>query len=143
VEIASSPAAAAVYLDGEPGGVTPTKLTLAPGTHRLVLAAEHQKLVRKQLSAGDGPVAVTLEPAKLPADLSGSASLKVRCKTHGELRIFVDGADSGLTCPNDERIYVTPGTHKIGLYSVRTGEAHEVEHEIAEGDHSTRIYVKY
>ena len=93
--------------------------------------------------APGGRLDLALEPAKLPAAVAGSAGLKVRCKSHGELRIFVDGADSGRTCPNDERISVAPGPHKIGLFSARTGEMHEIEHEVTEGNNSTRVYVKY
>ncbi len=90
-----------------------------------------------------GRLDLSLEHAKLSADVAGDAGLKVRCRSHGELRIFVDGEDSGRTCPNDERISVAPGPHKIGLYSVRTGEMHELDHDIAEGNNSTRVYVKY
>ena len=60
-----------------------------------------------------------------------------------KIRIFVDGQDSGRSCPNDERISVAAGSHKIGLFSARTGEMHEVEHEVVEGNNSTRVYVKY
>ncbi|MFI5288594.1 MAG: hypothetical protein ACHQ17_03045, partial [Polyangia bacterium] len=85
----------------------------------------------------------TLAPARLPAELAGDAGLKVRCKTQGELRIFVDGADSGRQCPNDERISVKPGPHKIGLYSPRTEKTVELEHEVEEANYSTRVYTRY
>jgi hypothetical protein len=143
VEIATTPPGASLFLDGELRGTTPARLTLGGGAHQLVLVAEHMKLIKRPVSGGSGRVDLTLEPAKLPADIAGSASLKVRCKTRGELRVFVDGADSGLSCPNDQRIYVSAGTHKIGLYSPRSGEVREVEHDVPDGDHSTRIYFKY
>ena len=61
----------------------------------------------------------------------------------GRHQLVVLGEDSGRSCPNDERISVAPGPHKIGLYSVRTGEMHEAEHEVTEGNNSTRVYVRY
>jgi hypothetical protein len=143
-EIISTPPGAALFVDGEPQGVTPAQLPLTPGAHKLVVAGEGQMLLKRDVEVKPGArLELTLDPAKLPAAVAGSAGLKVRCKSHGEVRIFVDGADSGRGCPNDERIAVAPGPHKIGLYSVRTGEMHEVEHEVTEGDHSTRVYVKY
>jgi hypothetical protein len=69
--------------------------------------------------------------------------LKVRCRTLGELRIFVDGADTGRQCPNEERISVAPGSHTVGLFSPRTGETREHEAEVKDDpDHSTRVYLK-
>jgi hypothetical protein len=132
-----------VFIDGQPRGTTPAQLALGPGSHKLVLAGEHRKLVQRSLNGAGEPIELTLEPAALPSEVAGQAGLKVRCKSQGELRILVDGADTGLSCPNDERISVKPGLHKIGLFSPRTGETHELEHEIAEGGHSTRVYVKF
>lgn len=142
--ITSTPDAAAVFVDGEPRGTTPAALELATGEHQLVVVGEGEKLVKRAVDvAPGGRLDLTLEPAKLPPEVAGSAGLKVRCKTHGELRIFVDGVDSGRSCPNDVRISVKPGMHKVGLYSPRTGELHEGEHEVTEGEYSTRVYVKY
>ncbi|MGZ3442286.1 MAG: PEGA domain-containing protein [Polyangia bacterium] len=142
--VTSTPPGAAVFVDGELKGTTPAQIEVAVGAHKLVVAGEGQKLVQRSVEvAPGGHVDVPLEPAKLPAPIAGDAGLKVRCKTHGEIRIFVDGEDSGRSCPNDERISVAPGPHKIGLFSARTGETHEVEHEVTEGNLSTRVYVRY
>jgi hypothetical protein len=142
--VASTPAGAAVFVDGEPKGTTPAQIEVAAGAHKLVVAGEGQKLLQRSVDVvPGGHLDVTLEPAKLPAPIAGSAGLKVRCKSHGEIRIFVDDADSGRSCPNEERISVAPGPHKIGLFSARTGEMHEVEHEVTEGNLSTRVYVRY
>ncbi|HEX9102863.1 MAG TPA: PEGA domain-containing protein [Polyangia bacterium] len=142
--ISSTPDGAAVFVDGESYGATPAQIALAPGRHALVVLGEGHKLAKRIVDfVPGGRLDVPLEPARLSADVAGDAGLKVRCRSHGELRIFVDGEDSGRTCPNDERISVAPGSHKIGLYSARTGEMHEVEHEVTEGNNSTRVYVKY
>jgi serine/threonine protein kinase len=143
-EVVTTPAGAALFVDGEPRGVTPAQLSIAPGAHKIVIAGEGQKLVKREVTVtAGGKLDVTLEAAKLPEGVSGGEGLKVRCKSQGEMRVFVDGADSGRACPNEERISVTAGPHKIGLYSLRTDEMHEVEHEVAEGNNSTRVYVKY
>ena len=142
--VTTTPAGATVFVDGEAKGTTPAQIALGPGKHELVLLAEGQKMVKRSVDvAPGGKLDVTLEEAKLSASIAGSDGLKVRCKSHGEIRIFVDGEDSGRSCPNDERISVAAGTHKIGLFSARTGELHEAEHEVVEGNNSTRVYVKY
>lgn len=144
VEIVTTPAGAQLFVDGQPHGMTPAHLDIAPGKHHLVIAAEHHKLIKRDvvLSANE-PLRIALEPATLPPEIVGSAGLKVRCKTQGELRVLVDGADSGVSCPNDARISVKPGPHKIGLYSPRTDETHEIEHDVVDGNNSTRVYTKY
>ena len=133
-----------MFVDGEERGTTPAQIDVEPGRHALVVLGEGSKMVKRSIDVvPGGRVEVSLEPARLTSAVAGDAGLKVRCRSHGELRIFVDGEDSGRTCPNDERISVVPGPHKIGLYSARTGEMHEVEHEVTEGNNSTRVYVKY
>jgi hypothetical protein len=142
--VASKPDGAALFVDGEPMGTTPAQLAVPPGRHTLVLLGEGRKMVKRTIEVvPGGRLEVPLDEAKLPSETAGDAGLKVRCKTHGELRILVDGEDSGRTCPNDERINVAPGTHKIGLVSARTGETHELEREVTEGNNSTRVYVTY
>ena len=92
------------------------------------MLAEGQKLVKREIDVAPGrKLELTLEAAKLTAPVAGGDGLKVRCKSHGEIRIFVDGQDSGRSCPNDERISVAAGPHKIGAYSARTGEMHELD----------------
>jgi hypothetical protein len=124
---------------------TAAHVNVTAGKHHVVLVAEHQKLVKQDVSLSPHePLDITLEEAKLPSEIVGPAGLKVRCKaTQGELRLLVDGADTGLACPNDERISVKPGTHRIGLYSPRTDETHEIEHDVVDGTNSTRVYTKY
>jgi serine/threonine protein kinase len=142
VEIATTPTGAQVYVDGQLVGASP--VSVAAGKHHIVVAAERFALMKRdeELKPGE-PLRLTLAAATLPESVAGGAGLKVRCKTLGELRIFVDGADSGVNCPNDARISVKPGAHKIGLYSPRTDETRELEHDIVDGNNSTRVYTRY
>jgi serine/threonine protein kinase len=142
VEIVTTPPGADVYVDGQPRGQSPVRVP--PGKHSLIVAGEHSKLLKRDMTfVPNHHLELTLEPAEFSDELSGREGLKVRCHTHGQLRILVDGEDSGLSCPNDERISIKPGTHKIGLFDPRTGETHELERTVEESDYSTRVYVKY
>lgn len=145
LSVVTAPAGATVYLDGEPKGTTPTALPANPGSHKIVLVSHGFAMWRRTVTVKRTGLSVDtrLVAAKLPSEVNGPAGLKVRCRTQNELRIFVDGNDSGVNCPNDQRISVQPGTHKIGLLSPRTEQMHELEQEIVEGNHSTRVYVKY
>jgi hypothetical protein len=144
LDLRTEPPGAAIFVDGEAHGSSPALVRLTGGSHRLVLLADGRKLYKQAvLVAGTTPLSITLEAARLPAGIAGNAGLKVRCHTQGELRVLVDGADSGRQCPNETRIPVTPGMHKIGVYLPRSDETHEEPHRIAAGDHSTRIYLKY
>ena len=143
LSVQSSPAGASLWVDGERRGVTPLRTSASAGSHKIVLELAGRKLVHKDISveASGTELVQDLETAKPTA---GTGGLKVRCRTLGELRIFVDDNDTGLTCPNDERISVEPGKHAVGLFSPRTGEMKIVEGEIDDDvDHSTRIYTKY
>ena len=146
IEVATTPTGALLFVDGEPKGAAPQRLSLAPGAHKLVAIAEGHQLRRETVHLPGAPAQLTLalEPAALPTSLNGDAGLKVRCKTLGELRILVDGNDSGRQCPNETRISLQPGAHKIGLYSPRTDQTYEIDKELPAGNNlSTRVYVKY
>jgi hypothetical protein len=141
LQVTTTPPGAQLFVDGEPKGQAPLLLTLAPGRHKVVAVAEQSKLKKEEVKI-EGPtqLSITLEPAKT----SGTAGLKVRCKSKGELRILVDGADTGLSCPNDTRINVAPGEHTVGLYSPRTDKTVEVKADVKDDpDHSTRVYLTY
>lgn len=145
LDVLTTPAGARVFVDGEARGISPVHLPVVAGRHQVVVLASHHKAWREMvpIDAAGKRLTVTLEPARLPAEIAGSAGLKVRCRTLGELRLLVDGADTGLDCPNQERISVMPGRHTIGLYSPRTEQTYTVERDIAEREYSTRVYVRY
>jgi serine/threonine-protein kinase len=141
LKITSYPTGAMLFIDGEAKGAAPLALPLPPGKHKLVAVAEKSKLKKEEIDiTAATEVQLQLEPAKT----SGTAGLKVRCKSKGELRILVDGVDSGLSCPNETRINVSPGDHTVGLYSPKTDKTVEVKaHVKDDADHSTRLYVNY
>lgn len=131
---------AAVYLDGKLVGATPIKLQLAAGPHQLVLAAEKHLLWRKDVAAG-APLQVKLDQAALPPEVAGKTGLKVRCSKKSHLRVFVDGHDSGASCPTG-RLLLAPGAHKIGLFNPATGVTVERDVVTKAGDKSARLYTK-
>lgn len=122
IQIESTPAAA-VFLDGESKGKAPIKLKVKPGTHKLLLVADAFKLWKQETSGGQ-TVTAKLVKASLPDDLSGSAAVKVKCKRDGELRILVDGNDSGLSCPTDD-LMLKPGKYTLGFLSPTSDELRE------------------
>jgi hypothetical protein len=139
--VSTVPAGAALFVDGEPRGPAPLSLPLPSGPHQVVAIAEHSKIRQEEVRVdGTTRLAWTLEPART----SGPAGLKIRCKSRGELRILIDGADSGFACPNETRINTTPGEHTVGLYSPKSGKTVEVKATVKDDvDHSTRIYLSY
>ncbi len=140
------PSGADVWIDGDRKGLSPLTVPVPVGAHKIALLLVGKKALHKDVTvaASDTNVRESLEPIALPDGFAGSGGLKVRCKTAGELRILVDGNDTGLTCPNPDRISLQPGTHNIGLYSPRTGETKTVEGEVDDDpDRSTRIYTRY
>ena len=56
-------------------------------------------------------------------------------------RVFVDGVDTGRTCPVEERIPLVPGAHHLTLYAPRGDRTVEVERPTIVKDRgaSTRI----
>lgn len=122
IQVDSTPVAS-VYLDGEAKGKSPLKLKVKPGTHKLVLVADAYKFLRQEASGGQN-ISAKLVKAALPDDVSGSAAVKVKCKTEGTLRILVDGNDSGLTCPTEE-LMLQPGKYTLGFLSPTSDELRE------------------
>ncbi|HMU41130.1 MAG TPA: PEGA domain-containing protein [Pseudomonadota bacterium] len=122
LQVDSTPTAA-VYLDGQAKGKTPAKLTVKPGSHKLLLVAEGYKLFKQEATGGQA-VTASLVRAKLPDGVSGSAIVKVKCKHEGELRILVDGHDTGLTCPTED-LSLAPGKYTLGFLSPASDDLRE------------------
>lgn len=138
--IRSQPTGAQLFVDGKLAGTTPATLPLAPGVHALVVVAEGQRLWRGPLDAGVS-IEAPLVAAKLPPELDGDAGLKLVCKTPGQYRIFIDGADSGRACPAEQRISMKPGPHHVTLYAPEGDRTVEVERPVNVHDRgsSTRV----
>jgi serine/threonine protein kinase len=146
VEVVTDPAGAQVWIDGELRGSTPAVLALTPGSHRLAILGEGRRLVRREVELdGAGKRLVEpLEPATLSPVLVGTAGLKVRCQSK-DLRLLVDGEDTGHACPNEARLDLAPGRHQLELYSPSSDETIVVHKEVMlrQGKHSKRVYLKY
>ncbi|HZS40280.1 MAG TPA: protein kinase [Polyangia bacterium] len=145
--IASTPPGARVFVDGVERGPSPLEVRVPIGAHHVALLADGRKLARRAVEARSGgdPLALELEPARLPNDVAGDARFKVRCQTRGLLRIFVDDADTGVTCPNEHALELATGVHRLSLYDPRTDQMIAVQKEIdlGAGERSTRVYLKY
>lgn len=139
-KLTSTPPGAELYIDGERRGTTPQRLELAAGEHRVVVAAEGMTLWRGIVDAG-ATIGAELAPARLPPTIEGDAGLKLVCKTPGLWRVFVDGVDTGRTCPVEERVPLQPGPHKVTLYAPRGDRTVEIQRPIVVKDRgaSTRI----
>lgn len=140
LEVTTTPAAYA-YVDRKPRGKTPSTLQLGTGSHKLLLVADGYKLKRQDVSAG-APLKLKLEPAVLPAEVTGTQSVKVKCKTKIELlRILVDGNDSGLPCPTDD-LKLSPGKHVLGFLNPVTEALTEKPLKVKAGKKDTKLKVK-
>lgn len=138
LQVDSTPAAA-VFLDGEAKGKAPLKLKVKPGSHKLLLVADSWKLFRQEASGGQH-ISAKLVKAGLPDDVAGTAQVKVKCKRDGELRILVNGNDSGLSCPTDE-LMLKPGKYTLGFLNPSSDELHEKSLKVKKK--GTKLKVKY
>ena len=145
LEIATTPPAATVFVDGELRGLTPTSIELLPGRHRLVIEAEGRKLLRREVDvpAFGRSISIPLVARPhLPLAAGRGGFLRVRCKTLGELRLYVDGMDSGSECPNRARFPIAPGLHRIGLFDPRTGKTTNVTRNVVPSESlSTIVFI--
>jgi hypothetical protein len=139
-KVTSMPPGAQLFVDGEPRGVTPQSLALPSGEHRVVVAADGLALWRGLVDAG-ASIGAQLAPARLPPTIEGEAGLKLVCQAAGLWRVFVDGVDTGRTCPVDERIPLIPGPHHLTLYAPKGDRTVEIARPAIVKDRgaSTRI----
>ncbi len=142
IDFVTEPPAALVFVDGVASGHAPIHIAMKRGPHRILILGEHCKLWQKTLEVADSQtLRIDLEPTRLVAPVAGPAGLKVRCRSQHQLRIFVDGVDTGVTCPNDDRIPVTIGPHRVGLYLPESDRVTDSEQQISGGNLSTRVYL--
>ena len=110
LNVSSTPAGAAVSVDGQSKGKTPANLSLTPGTHEVRIAlAEHatQTRVVRVEEGGSSNLAVTLE-SLAPKAITGS--LNVITPTPAQLSI--DGVSRGRT---PLTVTLPAGTHTFRL----------------------------
>ncbi len=93
LRLESSPSRAAVSVDGNAAGATPTELRLAPGRHTVELAVgERRRSIVVTLAAG----AETAQLVELPPPVASSGAMDVRSEPSGA-RVVVDGEPRGVT----------------------------------------------
>jgi hypothetical protein len=118
--VSTNPAGVPVIIDGQPRGVTPISLELAPGAHELRLATgDSPRIIPVRITAG-GTVSQSIE---LPAVGPQTGQLSVRTEPSGA-RVTVDGALRGQAPLTLEGL--TPGTHTVVLANDTNSVTHEV-----------------
>jgi hypothetical protein len=119
--VTTNPAGVPVVIDGEPRGVTPLTLELAPGRHELRLAASggNARVIPLTITAG-GTVSQSIE---LPATGPQTGQLTVRTEPSGA-RVSVDGMAQGQAPLTLEGL--TPGNHTVVLANDVSSVTHEV-----------------
>jgi len=119
----TNPAGVPVVIDGQPRGVTPLTLELAPGAHELRLATSGDpRIIPLTITAG-GTVSQSLE---LPKAGPHTGQLMVRSEPSGA-RVTVDGMPRGqapLTLDG-----LTPGDHTVVLANDLSSVTHSVSVE--------------
>jgi hypothetical protein len=125
VHIASQPAGARVWIDGEERGETPCAVQVNPGTARVALVHAGYLTSQSTIEVREGAkIDETLKPVEPP--MTGEARFRAECQTTGKLPIVVDGKETGILCPFS-KMRVDPGTHTIGLLIPATGKVHQKE----------------
>ena len=119
--VTTNPAGVPVVIDGEPRGVTPLTLELAPGRHELRLAANggNARVIPLTITAG-GTVSQSIE---LPTAGPQTGQLTVRTEPSGA-RVTIDGMAQGQTPLTLEGL--TPGNHTVVLANDVSSVTHEV-----------------
>jgi hypothetical protein len=119
--VTTNPAGVPVVIDGDPRGVTPLTLELAPGRHELRLAANggSARVIPLTITAG-GTVSQSIE---LPTAGPQTGQLTVRTEPSGA-RVTVDGMAQGQTPLTLEGL--TPGNHTVVLANDVSSVTHEV-----------------
>lgn len=105
--VTTNPAGFQIFVDGQPRGVTPVTVELAPGSHELKIATEGEpRIIPFTVTAGS-TVAQTIEIPKA-APLTGQ--LTIRSEPAGA-RVTIDDIPGGTTPITIDRL--TPGPHTV------------------------------
>jgi hypothetical protein len=96
-----------VFIDGQPRGVTPLTVELAPGSHELKIATEDEpRIIPFTVTAGN-TVAHAIE---VPRAAPRTGQLMVRSEPAGA-RVIIEGTERGTTPLTIEGL--APGTHSV------------------------------
>jgi hypothetical protein len=107
--VSTNPEGVTVVVDGQPRGVTPLTLELAPGSHELRLGTDvDARIIPFTVSPGS-TVAQTLE---MPKAAPSTGQLTIRTDPPGA-RVSIDGVANGTTPVTVDGL--TPGTHSVAL----------------------------
>ncbi|HUE87095.1 MAG TPA: PEGA domain-containing protein [Vicinamibacterales bacterium] len=118
--VTTNPAGFQVFIDGQPRGVTPLTVELAPGAHELKVATEGEpRIIPFTVTAGS-TVAQTIEVPRA-APLTGQ--LMVSSEPAGA-RVMIDDTLRGTTPLTIDGL--TPGTHSVTLQSDLSSITQEV-----------------
>ena len=105
--VTTNPAGFQIFVDGQPRGVTPVTVELAPGSHELKIATEGEPRIIPFTVAAGSTVAQTIEIPKA-APLTGE--LTIRSEPAGA-RVTIDDIPNGTTPVTIDRL--TPGPHTV------------------------------
>ena len=121
--VSTNPAGVPVVIDGQPRGVTPLTLELAPGAHELRLATGAEpRIIPLTITAGS----TVSQSIELPRTGPQTGQLMVRSEPSGA-RITVDGTPRGQAPLTLEGL--TPGNHTVVLANELSSVTHEVSVE--------------
>jgi hypothetical protein len=133
-----SPPGAAVWLDGQEVGSTPSTILTQPGAHRLVIVAPGYRMLRDVVDTSKGAL---FEREMVPAifPLTGSVGLNVACTTEGKYPVFIDGKEIGVLCPI-AGVRLDPGKHMVGVFVIPENRIWTLDREIvAERPHRVQF----
>jgi hypothetical protein len=111
-----TPPGAAVWIDGQESGTSPSTMITPPGAHKLVVTAPGYRMLRDVIDTTNGAVFEReMVPAVFP--LTGTVGINVACSTEGKYPVLVDGKEIGALCPI-AGIRLDPGRHTFGIFVI-------------------------
>ncbi len=120
LDVITRPAGAKLIVDGQLRGKTPLRLAVKPGGRvRLAVSLRGRRLYKSPvwIPMVTGRRLVLLLPRIVrfrPAE-AGHTAIRVRCRTQGMNRVYIDGQDTGYDCPTPP-LSVLPTVHTVSMY---------------------------
>ena len=126
--VKTSPAGAAVWVDGVQRGESPLTVITSPGPHRLVFTLTGYRMLRDVVDTSKG-VLWEREMLATPRLDDGRVPLTVTCRSENRYPVFIDGKDSGELCPVSD-LKIEPGRHSIGVFVIPQNRIWTFEREL-------------